>query len=154
MPSREFKWTKKRVLPAAFLAENELSDEKIAGIVGVSRNTIAMWKLNPVFAQRVNLVTTWERKVMNSGIANKARRVRALNEIHNRQMQIVEERSTDVIFTAKDQEGQPIVPGGGTGLMVIGKFAECVGGMEMGDLPRAAQLVPMSWYQMASPFVE
>jgi hypothetical protein len=120
MSAPEFRLTKKRVQAAALLAEDELSDEKISAMVGVARSTIAMWKLNPVFAAHVqSLVTAWENKVMTTGIANKVRRVRALNHLHGLQMQIVEERSENAALNARDETGKPLVPGGATGLVVI-----------------------------------
>jgi hypothetical protein len=115
--NREWKWTRKRIEAAGLLAEDELSDEKVAATIGVSRSTIALWKLNPFFTKRVQgLVVAWERKVMSSGIANKARRVNVLNHLHGLQMEIVEKRSLAATLAAA--AGLPTAPGETTGLVV------------------------------------
>jgi hypothetical protein len=77
-----------------------------------------MWKLDPIFARRIqDLVSTWQRKVMKTGIANKARRLHMLNHLHSLQRQIIEERSAKATQAAKERQGQNVFPGGETGLL-------------------------------------
>lgn len=89
--SRNF--TKKQ-RAAILLAEDELSDEKIAETVGVSRRTLATWKLDPDFAAEVG---GYAGKIIADAlrlpIAKKHKRIAELNDLNERYHRIIAARA-------------------------------------------------------------
>lgn len=107
----DFVWDESKSKAVQLLADDRLSDEQIATDLGISRQTIARWKLIPEFRDKLNeLRDAIEESIVSHGIARKMRRVRALNDRWERMQQVIAER-------AADQEVQE-VPGGKTGLLV------------------------------------
>ena len=51
--SPPWKWTKRRALAAVLVAEDELTDDEIAGRVGIKRLQLWRWKQRPEFSARV-----------------------------------------------------------------------------------------------------
>lgn len=104
-------WTKRNTMAAQLLAEDRLTDDEIAEQVGVSRRQLARWKEWPEFAARIDsLVEEWREKVRKRGIADKSRRIAALDDRWKRMQQVIAERAAD-----PDMQD---VPGGKTGLLV------------------------------------
>ncbi|MGD9827121.1 MAG: hypothetical protein AB7E70_20215 [Hyphomicrobiaceae bacterium] len=104
-------WTKRRTLAAQLVAEDELTDEKIAEQVGRSRKWLAEQKHLPEFRDRVkSIVEEFEKATLEHGIANKAKRLQALNDRWERGRRVINERA------ASDEWAH--VPGWSTGLLV------------------------------------
>jgi Helix-turn-helix of insertion element transposase len=102
--------TKKRENAAHLIADDCLSDEKIAEQVQISRSTLARWKSEPRFITRVEAIATaYAKRVLNRGIARKERRVAVLNELHEKMLLVISERAESADLST--------VPGGKTGLI-------------------------------------
>jgi hypothetical protein len=102
--------TKKRERVAQLIAEDLLSDEKIAAEADISRSTLARWKSDPRFIARVEAIASaYAKRVLNRGIARKERRVAVLNELHEKMLQVISERA--------ESSEMESVPGGKTGLV-------------------------------------
>jgi hypothetical protein len=102
--------TKKREKAAHLIADDCLSDEKIAEQVEISRSTLARWKSEPRFIARVEAIATaYAKRVLNRGIARKERRVAVLNELHEKMLLVISERAESADLAT--------VPGGKTGLI-------------------------------------
>ena len=102
--------TKKHHEAALLLAEDELTDEQIAERCGVSRQTIATWKKDSVFAGLVgDQVGRLNAAMLRLPIAKKRERLKTLNALHQKAMRVIEER-------AEDMDGEATATG--TGLLV------------------------------------
>jgi len=96
---------------AVLVAEDYRSDEQIAAKVGVSKRTLAFWKRQPQFVERVDgIVRELAAMARRRGIARRERRLAVLQETHNRLLQVIEERAADPTLAE--------IPGGTTGLIV------------------------------------
>lgn len=106
-----FKWSTRRERAAVLVAEDVLSNEKIAEAVGVTRTAIDGWKRHPDFQARVeeNRVAL-RAAILKQGIADKAKRVQALNDRWRRLAQLMDARATDARYEKE--------PGWTTGLLV------------------------------------
>ncbi|MDE2102873.1 MAG: helix-turn-helix domain-containing protein [Patescibacteria group bacterium] len=121
-----FRWSKRSEEAALLVAADELSDTAIAARCGVSQMTLERWKRRTEFRTRVEEhVAAWRAEVFARGIADRARRVDALNERWDQMKQVIGERGADPEMAA--------VPGGTTGLLVktlkiigVGKDAQAV----------------------------
>ena len=103
--------TAKQSQAAVLVAEDRLTDPKIARKVGISLRTIYKWKADPTFAQRVSAHRiAFEQQELQRGIAAKVRRVQALNAGFDAIEQIRRERASRY---GKD------VAGGRTGFVVL-----------------------------------
>ncbi len=106
----EFAWTATREKAARLVAEDTLSDQKIADECGISERQLARWKLHPVFRARVQEhVATWRERVMQQGIADRAARVASLNERWAQLKAVIAARAADPLYQRQ--------PGGKTGLL-------------------------------------
>jgi hypothetical protein len=104
-----FRWSEAKAEAAALLAEDALTDEEIADRVGNTRMQLARWKRHPEFAARVaRLADDLGAIAARQAIGRRARRVRALQERHEKMLAVIEAR-------ALEHAG---VPGGSTGLLV------------------------------------
>jgi hypothetical protein len=102
--------TKKREKAAQLVAEDRLSDEKIAEQVEISKRTLERWKANPGFMARVEeIASAYAKRALRHGIARKERRVTVLNELHEKMLQVISERA--------ESPDLADVPGGRTGLV-------------------------------------
>lgn len=109
MTAVAFRWTEGRERAAALLAEDRLSDEQIAELIGVKRQTMALWKNRPEFKGRIADIVEKTRLVVEAeGIANKVNRVAVLNDMWHRQQAVIAARA----------EEHAHIPGGATGLLV------------------------------------
>lgn len=121
-----FVWTEARETAAGLLAEDRLTDEQIAELIGVKRQTMALWKNRPEFKARVEAIVEKTRAAVEAeAIASKRNRIAALNDRWARMRRVVDERAADPDMAD--------VPGGKTGLLVrtyrsigSGPFAERV----------------------------
>jgi hypothetical protein len=106
-----FEWTEARVTASELLAARNLNHEEIAQRVGVARSTLWLWRKLPEFAARVDEITEAIRsETRRIVIADKERRLAALNDRWNRMRLVIEERANDPDHAK--------APGGGTGLLV------------------------------------
>jgi DNA-binding XRE family transcriptional regulator len=106
-----FKWDTRRTQAAVMLADNSLTDEQIAATIGVTRQALANWKKHPDFQAKVaENVESYRRAVLTSGIADRVKRVLALDDRWQRMKTVIEERA--------DSKEMEHVPGGKTGLLV------------------------------------
>lgn len=104
------KLTERLEKAARLLAEDALSDEQIAAECGVSRTALAKWKKKEVFAARVNAISEqYAERALKHGIARRERRLAILNGLHDKMLQVIEERAVDPEFAD--------IPGGTTGLV-------------------------------------
>lgn len=109
--TKAYQHTEEREHAAQLLAEDRLPDWKIAEKIGIGRTTLAEWKRLPKFAQRVDdLVSNYAARALNAGLARKERRLRVLNEMHDKILQVIDERGEDVSMAT--------IPGGKTGIVV------------------------------------
>jgi hypothetical protein len=102
--------TKKREKAAQLIAEDCLSDEKIAAEVGIGRSTLARWKGDRNFLARVETIASaYAKRALKHGLARKECRLAVLNDLHQRMLRVIEERSLSPDLAS--------VPGGKTGLV-------------------------------------
>lgn len=85
----------KKERAAILLAEDDLSDERIADQVGISRRTLGNWKQQPEFAALVgDNVGRIQAGMLKLVIAKKHRRLDVLDQLHAKAMQVVTDRAT------------------------------------------------------------
>jgi hypothetical protein len=95
---------------AMHVADGRMTNDEIAADVGVSRSTLAKWKLRESFRTEVERIrATLRDQVLLEGITLKANRIRTLNDLYKRIEQIIAERAADPAMQN--------IPGGTTGLM-------------------------------------
>ena len=96
---------------AQLIAADELEDQQIAALVGVTPRAVAAWKIREDFKSEVNkILVAYNNKVMRRGIALRMKRVERLNDLHERSVQVIEQRAQDPALVG--------VPGGNTGMVV------------------------------------
>ncbi|MGI8746553.1 MAG: phBC6A51 family helix-turn-helix protein [Bryobacteraceae bacterium] len=111
LQNNTFRWTDKRERAAVLVAADELKDEQIAREVGITRDSLARWKRDPEFQERLREITAAFREaVLSSGIAKIENRTKAR---HNRWIAMLKL----IVARAADPSMQQ-VPGGETGLLV------------------------------------
>jgi Helix-turn-helix of insertion element transposase len=104
-----FRLTARRVKAAQLLAEDQLSDEKIAAEVGISRWGLAKWKRQPAFIELVNgIAAKLAAEIRGKGLVDLHNRVDALNARWARLHRVIDARAKDDSMTA---------PGADTGLL-------------------------------------
>lgn len=83
----------KRERAAVLLAEDELSDEAIASVVGVTRKTLHNWKQLPEFTALVgDNVGQIQAGMLKLAIAKKHKRLAVLDDLHAKALQVIEQR--------------------------------------------------------------
>lgn len=101
--------TARQQMAALLVALDQETDEAIAAQAGVTIRQITRWKQVPLFAARVaELRAAFARSVESRGIASLQARLAALQDLYDRQQQIVAGRAGDMAT----------VPGGASGLLV------------------------------------
>jgi predicted 2-oxoglutarate/Fe(II)-dependent dioxygenase YbiX len=104
-------FTQKHHEAAILLAEDELGNAAIAERVGVDERTIYRWKEDKDFRKLIDkYVKDYARRIFNRGIARKDKRVKVLDEVHEKIQTVFRERG--------ESEEMQVVPGGKTGLLV------------------------------------
>lgn len=107
----DFEWTEARVNAAELIAARNLTHQEIADRVGVDRRTLWVWRKREEFASRVEEITEeYRAETRRIGIADKERRLAALNDRWGRLRRVMEERAEDSAVAN--------APGGTTGLIV------------------------------------
>lgn len=95
---------------ARLIAEDELSIKDIAEKLGVSARSINRWKRDSVFAAQVQqIVDEYKDRALKHGLARREKRITVLNLMHEKLLQVIEERSV-----CPDLEH---IPGGKTGIV-------------------------------------
>ena len=94
------------------LAEDELTDEEISQVVGVTRRTLCRWKEEPQFLDAIAEHTRRiEAGMLKLAIAKRHKRMETLNDLYAKSLQVVRER-------AEAYAGDADAHGGETGLLV------------------------------------
>jgi hypothetical protein len=102
--------TKTREMAAQLVADDRLPDREIAEQCGIDKATLERWKLQPTFRARVQaIVEAYAKRALKNGIARRERRVGVLNDLHNKMLQVIDERAKS--------KGMAAVPGGKTGIV-------------------------------------
>jgi hypothetical protein len=102
--------TKTREKAAQLVADDRLTDREIAEQCGIDKATLERWKLQPTFRARVQtIVQAYAKRALKHGISRRERRVAVLNDLHNKMLQVIDERAK-----SEDMAG---VPGGKTGIV-------------------------------------
>ena len=102
--------TKTREIAAQLVADDRLTDREIAEQCGIDKATLERWKLQPTFRARVQaIVEAYAKRALKNGIARRERRVGVLNDLHNKMLQVIDERAKS--------KGMAAVPGGKTGIV-------------------------------------
>lgn len=95
---------------ALMVAEDRLTDELIAGDLGIDRSTLHRWKTDPAFSARVDEIKRELReKIVALGIAERQNRIDAYNDRWRRMQQVIEQRA---------KAYKTVTVGGNTGLIV------------------------------------
>ncbi len=107
---RPFRWTKQREKAALLVAQDELSNDRIAAEAGITDRQLLRWKRHPTFAARVaEYIEVACAELRARSIAELQNRVDAINDRWERMRQLIADR-------AEAYAGQ--APGAGTGLLV------------------------------------
>ncbi len=123
---------KPRVLAAALVADDELSNAEIADRAGVDTRTLTRWKQDPTFNALVgDHVGQLQAGMLRLAIAKKRKRLEVLDNLHSKLLTVVEERAAEYAAMAKEDAAAPTITpirsmigdktvpaGGGTGLIV------------------------------------
>jgi hypothetical protein len=108
---RPFPWTARKLDAARLVAEDFLSDERIAAQVGIDRRQLTRWKSVPQFMAKVEaIVAALGERSLRFAVARRHRRVKAQNDRWRRLKQVIRERAADPQLAD--------VPGGSTGLVL------------------------------------
>lgn len=93
--SLPFRWTPQRERAAALLAEDRLSDEKIARDIGLNQRTsLWEWKQHPDFLARIDQINAdYTQTIGRLAITQRARRLTALNDRWRRMQDLIEARA-------------------------------------------------------------
>ena len=103
--------TKQQIDAAALVAEDAQTDEEIAASVGVDRRTLTRWKHDEDFIAEVRrLIEEYEKQILHVGIAQRRKRLDALNNRWHRMQKVIEARAVD--------PAHAVAAGGDTGLLV------------------------------------
>src|SRR4051812_46590346 len=101
---------KRREKAALLVAEDRFPDRKIAEMVGITERQLDRWKHEVLFQSRVHSITrAYSERALKCGLARKENRLRALSDMHDRLLTIIEERAVDPDLAE--------VSGGKTGLV-------------------------------------
>lgn len=98
---------------AQLLAEGRLSDQKVADLVGVSRQTLFDWKTkDPAFGAHLQeLLKKSSEEALKYGIARRETRIAVQQELQSKLLTVIDERAKDA------QDNGSTVPGMKTGLV-------------------------------------
>jgi hypothetical protein len=107
-----FTWDQRRVKAAEMVADGRWSDPRIAAEVGVSKDTVFNWRSRAEFKARVrSIVEAFADASLDLAVAQKARRVAAINENWLGIQELIRSRAADPAMQA--------IPGGHTGLLKL-----------------------------------
>ncbi len=120
------------------MAQDELTNDQIAARIGVTRQTLQVWKKRPEFGARVReLLKAMAEAVKGRGIAERENRVAALNQRWEKLHEVMAARSKEI------RE----VPSGDTGLLIrdlklVKAYMVVDGDGESGERRDEEELVP------------
>jgi hypothetical protein len=118
---KPFPWTARKLEAARLVAEDFLSDERIAAKVGIDRRQLTRWKSVPQFMAKVEgIVAALGERSLRFAVARRHRRVKAQNDRWRKMKRVMRERAA-----APEMAN---VPGGKTGLLV--RKVKSIGGGE------------------------
>lgn len=104
--------TGRQLTAAALDAADELTDERIAADVGVSRASLNRWRAKPAYAAEVaRQKQAILEHALRLPIAKKTKRLTVLNDLHEKQLAVIDAR-------ALEHGDDPKIAGGATGLVV------------------------------------
>lgn len=104
--------TGKHLRAAVLEAADELTDEQIADAVGVARSTFNRWRAKPEYAAEVDRQKqAILAQALRLPIAKKHKRLSVLNDLHDKQLAVIDARAIEHGPNLK-------IAGGATGLMV------------------------------------
>jgi predicted DNA-binding protein (UPF0251 family) len=107
----EIRLSKHQEDAARLVFDDNLSDEQIAAKIGITRRTLARWKLLPEFIARIDLLRQQTRlAILTQGVADKVSRIGAYNDRWQRMQQVITQRQ-------EEYRGRGIA-GGESGLLV------------------------------------
>lgn len=102
----------KQLRAAVLEAEDELSDERIAASVGVTRTSLNRWRAKPEYTAEVERQKqVILEQALRLPIAKKTKRLTVLNDLHEKQLAVIDARSLEY-------GDKPEIAGGSTGLLV------------------------------------
>jgi hypothetical protein len=88
-------YTKKEIA-AVLLAEDDLSDQKIADRIGITRKTLSNWKHIPEFSALVtDNANQIQAAMMRRVIAKRHRRLAVLDDLHEKSLRVIGERAEE-----------------------------------------------------------
>jgi transcriptional regulator with XRE-family HTH domain len=106
-----------QIQAAVLVAQDKLSNEKIAEKCGISKRTLQLWKQDKAFSSEVKKHRdAWSAKVLSRGIADAAQCVDLCESLQLKLRLLMQARANDPL--TKD------LPGGDTGLLVITEFEQ------------------------------
>jgi hypothetical protein len=118
---RPFPWTARKLDAARLVAEDSLSDQRIAAQVGIERRQLTRWKSVPQFMAKVEaIVAALGERSLRFAVARRHRRVKAQNDRWRKMKRVMRERAAALEMAN--------VPGGKTGLLV--RKVKSIGGGE------------------------
>lgn len=115
-------WNPKRVEAAQLVAEDQLSDEKIAQQLSIARATLARWKTEEVFKDRVTeIINARAEALKKKGIRLRENRLAKLNSVVEKIEQVFAERAARATLSPEvdDEQCPQIVGELKTGVVLI-----------------------------------
>ncbi len=105
-----FAWSAKQERAALLLAEGALTQQQVADVVGVTRQTVSKWLQQPEYTKHIaGLQHAMYERMLQIGIANKEARIVGMVGRHRRMQDVIAERAAGT---------REPVPGGRSGLLV------------------------------------
>ena len=103
-------WNDAKLLAADLTCRGNVTDEDIAAQCKVTRRTVARWKTNPQFQEKVcEFVKETEERLLTEGVASRVERVKRLNRDWERMQRVLDARAESMV---------DVDEGGETGLLV------------------------------------
>jgi hypothetical protein len=88
------RWQAKHEEAAQLVADDRLSNEQIAARMGVTRQAMDLWKLDPAFKARVaEIVEAARAEALRCGVAVKAERIRGYQDRYQRMRALLDARA-------------------------------------------------------------
>lgn len=110
-PDNAFNWTPAAQQAVQLVAEDKVTDDRIAEQVGIVKRTLERWKLHPEFRAKVaERRAEIAERIRSTGIAIIENRVARQHDHWRRMQRVIEERA--------EHYANADAPGAGTGLLV------------------------------------
>lgn len=121
IPAEEkFAWTAPARLAAQLMSNGKVTAKEICQATGLSPEAFNRIKSHEIFQREVDeLIYQREKEISRSGFAQKANRILALNDIHERLSQVIQERAQQSDPRSPFfNENYALIPGMSSGLIV------------------------------------